>query len=176
LAGKQNRQKRGPLTAAGRDRLRQAALEHQPWLRSTGPRSPAGKARAAGNAKVRQKGPLSVRGLRASLAEECHLVNGMVEARKFVAELLGSQGWEPGYSSPCLPGVRGVTRGCDYRSIVRAIKLHLVLVVDYPRKLLENARVLRYLGQHHPEIQAESQKLVESRGLADGLPTKATAG
>jgi hypothetical protein len=41
---------------------------------------------------VRQKGPLSVRGLRASLAEECHLVNGMVEARKFVAELLGSQG------------------------------------------------------------------------------------
>src|SRR5262245_57031787 len=90
-AGRLNRLKRGPLTAAGRERLRQSALEHQPWLRSTGPRSPAGKARAAANAKVRQKGPLSVRGLRSSLAEACRLVSGMAEARKLVAGLLGSQ-------------------------------------------------------------------------------------
>jgi len=54
--------------------------------------------------------------------------------------------------------------------------LHLVLVVGYLGKLLENARVLRYLGQHYPEIQVEFQKLVESRGLADGLPAKGTAG
>ena len=54
--------------------------------------------------------------------------------------------------------------------------LHLVLVVGYLRKLLENARVLRYLGQHYPEIQVEFQKLVESRGLTEGLPGKAAAG
>src|SRR5262245_46440548 len=91
-AGRRNRQKRGPLTAEGRERLRQAALEHQPWLRSTGPRSPTGRAVAAANGGARQKGPLSVRGLRASLAEECRLVSGLVEARKLVAELLGGQG------------------------------------------------------------------------------------
>jgi len=51
--------------------------------------------------------------------------------------------------------------------------LHLVLVVGYLGKLLENPRVLRYLGQHYPEIQAEFQKLVESRRLADGPDTKA---
>jgi ParB-like chromosome segregation protein Spo0J len=51
--------------------------------------------------------------------------------------------------------------------------LHLVLVVGYLGKFLENPRVLRYLAQRYPEIQAEFQKLVESRGLADGLPAKA---
>jgi hypothetical protein len=50
--------------------------------------------------------------------------------------------------------------------------LNLVLVVGYLRKILENARVLRYLTQRHPEILSEFQKLVESRGLADGHQTK----
>jgi len=91
-AGRLNRQKRGPLTPGGRERLRQAALERQLWRRSTGPRTAAGKARAAANGKARQKGQLSARALRASLAEECRLVSGMAEARKLAAELLGSQG------------------------------------------------------------------------------------
>jgi hypothetical protein len=76
------------LTPEGRERLRQAALEDRPWLSSTGPRTAAGKARAAANGKVRQNGPLSVRGLRASLAEECRLVEDMVESRKLVAAIL----------------------------------------------------------------------------------------
>ena len=47
-------------------------------------------------------------------------------------------------------------------------------VVGYLRKLLrERPRVLRHLGQHHPEILAEFRKLVETRGLADGAQAKA---
>jgi ParB-like chromosome segregation protein Spo0J len=46
--------------------------------------------------------------------------------------------------------------------------LNLVIVVGYLRKLLDNARVVRYLSQSHPEILAEFQKVVDSRKLADG--------
>src|SRR5579871_3935548 len=67
-AGKRNRAKRKGLTAKGRERLRQAALQNQPWRFSTGPRTPAGKARVAAGARARKKGPLSVRELRAELA------------------------------------------------------------------------------------------------------------
>jgi hypothetical protein len=67
-AGRANRQKRGPLTEAGRERLRAAALLHRPWLHSTGPRTAAGKAQATRNGKRRQAGPLSVREARAELA------------------------------------------------------------------------------------------------------------
>ena len=45
--------------------------------------------------------------------------------------------------------------------------LNLVIVVSYLRKLLDNARVVRFLSQTHPEILADFQKLVESRNLAD---------
>lgn len=50
--------------------------------------------------------------------------------------------------------------------------LNLVIVAAYLRKLLENGRVARYLGQHHPEINTEFQKLVESRSLTDGTPVR----
>ena len=39
-AGRANRQKRGPLTEAGRQRLRAAALMHKAWEYSTGPTTP----------------------------------------------------------------------------------------------------------------------------------------
>jgi hypothetical protein len=45
--------------------------------------------------------------------------------------------------------------------------LNLTIVVAYLRKLLDNARVVRYLSQNDPEILAEFQKLVETRSLAD---------
>jgi hypothetical protein len=45
--------------------------------------------------------------------------------------------------------------------------MHLVLVVAYLRKLLENPRVTRYFSQHHAETLVEFQKLVELRSLAD---------
>lgn len=45
--------------------------------------------------------------------------------------------------------------------------LNLVIVVGYLKKLLDNARVVRYLSRNHPEILAEFQKLVESRNLQE---------
>jgi hypothetical protein len=67
-AGRAARARRGPLTEAGRARLRQAALRHRPWAASTGPTSAAGKARAAANGRSRQAGPVSVRQARAEVA------------------------------------------------------------------------------------------------------------
>lgn len=46
--------------------------------------------------------------------------------------------------------------------------LSLVIVVGYLKKLLDNARVVRFLAQNHPEILAKFQKLVEARNLQDG--------
>ena len=46
--------------------------------------------------------------------------------------------------------------------------LNLVLVVGYLKKLLDNARVVRYLSQHHGEILAEFQKIVETKRLSAG--------
>jgi hypothetical protein len=45
--------------------------------------------------------------------------------------------------------------------------LELVLAVGYLKKLLDNARVVRFLSQHHPEILTEFQKLVETKSLRD---------
>ncbi len=61
--------KRRGLTAEGRKRLRAAALANKPWLFATGPKTAAGKAVCAQNGKLRQAGPISVRRLRADLAE-----------------------------------------------------------------------------------------------------------
>ena len=44
--------------------------------------------------------------------------------------------------------------------------LDAVLINGYVRKLLSNARVVRYLAQHHGEILAEFQKLSESETAA----------
>ena len=56
-AGRLNRQKRGPLSDQGRQRLRDAALRNAPWRFSTGPKTPAGKRRAALNGRLRKRGP-----------------------------------------------------------------------------------------------------------------------
>jgi hypothetical protein len=78
-AGRANRRRRGPLTAAGRARLRAAALRHQPWLSATGPVTSAGKAQAARNGKRRQLGSRSVRELRADVRAARQLVQAMRE-------------------------------------------------------------------------------------------------
>jgi hypothetical protein len=80
-AGRENRKKRGPLTPAARQRLREAALRHQPWKHASGPRTPAGKARAASNGKVRQIGPRSVREIRADLADVADLIRRVSQSR-----------------------------------------------------------------------------------------------
>lgn len=49
--------------------------------------------------------------------------------------------------------------------------LNLVIVVGYLRKLLDNARVVRFLSPNHPEILAEFQKLVDAKHLQDTADT-----
>jgi len=78
-AGKVNRTKRGPLTDAGRERLRAAARRNKPWLHSTGPRSAEGKVQAVRNGKRRQTGPRSVRQVRADLREVRSLLRAISE-------------------------------------------------------------------------------------------------
>lgn len=43
--------------------------------------------------------------------------------------------------------------------------LNLVVVVGFLKKLLDNARVVRYLSQHNAEFLAEFQKIVEAKNL-----------
>jgi hypothetical protein len=81
-AGKRNRAKRGGLTPGGRKRLQLAALLHEPWLHSTGPRTAEGKARVALNGKKRQVGSQSVREIRAELADLQSLLGEMKERRE----------------------------------------------------------------------------------------------
>jgi len=64
-AGRRNRELRRGLTEAGRERLRASILRRQPWRLSTGPKTAAGKQRAAQNGKIYQSGVLSVREVRA---------------------------------------------------------------------------------------------------------------
>ena len=68
-AGKRNRALRKGLTEKGRRQLQEAAHRNQPWKYSTGPKTPAGKAQAAQNAKNRQLGPLSVREIKQDVAD-----------------------------------------------------------------------------------------------------------
>jgi hypothetical protein len=65
------------LTPQGREKLPQAALLHQPWRFSTGPRTPAGKAQATLNGKRRQLGIRSVREIKADLADVRSLLREM---------------------------------------------------------------------------------------------------
>ena len=55
-AGKFHYAKRKGLTPEGLERLRAAALANKPWLHSTGPRTPEGKARSAANGKLGPEG------------------------------------------------------------------------------------------------------------------------
>lgn len=67
LAGRVNRMKRGPLPLESMHRMRDAINKNKPWKRSTGPRTPEGKAIVARNGKVSQIGPRSVREVRADI-------------------------------------------------------------------------------------------------------------
>ena len=48
--------------------------------------------------------------------------------------------------------------------------LHLTLAVGYLRRLMENARVSRYLSQRHPELHAEFQTLIKEPQLTAESP------
>jgi hypothetical protein len=80
-AGRRNRAKRKGLTPEGRERLRQLAIQHQPWNSSTGPRTPEGRAKIAASNKARQKGSISITAIRAELAEFRNFMAEMRQAR-----------------------------------------------------------------------------------------------
>lgn len=87
-ANRRNWAKRRGLTAAGRERIRRACLRNQPWRKSTGPRTPEGKARSRGNAvffgdRARQIEPF------ASAYALCRAIR--VAKRESLARLAGSR-------------------------------------------------------------------------------------
>jgi hypothetical protein len=87
-----NLAKRKGLTPEGRERLRQAALKNRPWRFSTGPRTPAGKAKMVINGKKRQLGPRSVREVRADLAGLRALLRDMQTTRRALRGTGADQG------------------------------------------------------------------------------------
>ena len=68
LAGRINRMKRGPLPLESIYRMRDAINKNKPWQRSTGPRTPAGKAIVARNGRIRQINSRSIREIRADIS------------------------------------------------------------------------------------------------------------
>jgi hypothetical protein len=87
-AGRLNRQKWPGITAEGRQRLRASCLKNAPWKSSTGPRTVEGKARSAANARVLQKGPMSVRQRRAEIAEFLGLAGLLRRTRRDLGDLI----------------------------------------------------------------------------------------
>ena len=79
---RRNRRKRKGLTPAGREKLRQTALKHQPWRFSTGPRTPEGKAKVALNGKKQQRDELSIREISREVGEAGNMVDCLAAARQ----------------------------------------------------------------------------------------------
>lgn len=62
------------------------------------------------------------------------------------------------------------TLGRDFKIIEESHgknTLHLVIVLGYLRKLLDNVRMVKYLALHHAEVLSELQKLVDNRSLKE---------
>jgi hypothetical protein len=76
-AGKRNRSLRKSLSAEGKRRLREAALKHKPWTRSTGPRTSKGKAKSAQNGRWRQADDQSIREIKRELSDVAELIEQM---------------------------------------------------------------------------------------------------
>jgi hypothetical protein len=86
-AGRANRVKRGPLTEEGRERLRQAAQQYQPWRFATGPRTPSGKSISASNGAKHRGGERGVRELRRETAEVLSLAAEMAALRASLLDI-----------------------------------------------------------------------------------------
>lgn len=85
-AGKQGQARRGPWTVEQRERVRQAAFRNKPWLKSTGPRTVAGKKKAAANGpnhrKKRKRSPQA----QAAVADARGLISMLADLRKQLAD------------------------------------------------------------------------------------------
>ena len=87
-AGRINRMKRGPLPLESIYRMRDAINRNKPWKRSTGPRTPAGKAKVARNEKVRQINPRSIREIRADICGIMCLIEANRERREALVRVV----------------------------------------------------------------------------------------
>jgi hypothetical protein len=90
-AGKANRTKRGRTTLQGFERLRKAALTHQPWTKSTGPTSEAGKAISSRNGSQRQLGPWSARAVRRMLKDLNHALDQLIQQQAIMGLVRGTK-------------------------------------------------------------------------------------
>lgn len=84
-AGRRNRAKRGPLSIEAREKLRQAALKTRPWEKSTGPKTPEGKAISGRNWR-RGNGFLAI--LQQLQAVERSILRPAVQLRRSVKDFL----------------------------------------------------------------------------------------
>jgi hypothetical protein len=80
-AGRLNREKRGPLSEQGRQKLRETALAHRPWEHSTGPTTAEGKTKSAANGRKRQRGAKSSRQIRKEVLREVSLLGELARIR-----------------------------------------------------------------------------------------------
>ena len=76
------------LTEEGRRLLQEAARRKQPWKHSTGPKTLAGKARAAQNDKKLEVRPLSVREIKRDLADVRGFLGDMRANCQMVEDML----------------------------------------------------------------------------------------
>jgi hypothetical protein len=92
-AGRRNRALWKGFTPAGLERLRQAALERQPWRHSTGPRTAHGKAVCAANGRKRCRDVLSFTEIR----DEIRRANALLgELARLQAQVLTDDDPDPG--------------------------------------------------------------------------------
>ncbi len=89
-AGRANQKLRGPFTADGLQRLREAAMGNKAWLLSTGPKTAAGKAKVALNGRKHMKDEMSAREKRAAVADVDLLVGQLRRLRLTVNETIQS--------------------------------------------------------------------------------------
>ena len=86
-AGRLNQQKSHGLTTQGRDKLRTSIQLRKPWLLSTGPVTPVGKARSRENGCLTKRGNKGVRAMRREMAAVAALINETRDLRGRVAAL-----------------------------------------------------------------------------------------
>ncbi len=80
--GRRNQTRWKGHTADGLERLRQAAMRNKPWLFSTGPRTPEGKARCAANGRKLCRDVLSIPEVRAEIAQANAMIAELIELRQ----------------------------------------------------------------------------------------------